>query len=58
MKNTISSSRKAILAFLLPLAGAIGAAMQDGNLTVNEAVASVGLALVTGVAVYATPNKG
>lgn len=52
----ISRYRKAILAFLLPLGGAIGASMQDGNLTLNETVASVGLALVTGVAVYTVPN--
>lgn len=52
----ISPYRKAALAFAVPLIGALGASMQDGNLTLNEAVASLGLALVTGIAVYGTPN--
>lgn len=49
--------RKAIVAFIVPLVAALGAAMQDGGLTGKETIAAVGLALVTAAAVYQVPNQ-
>lgn len=52
----IAEVRKAILAYVLPFVGAIGAAMSDGSPTKVEIVAAIGIALVTGTTVYAVPN--
>ncbi len=54
--KSIHAYRKAILAFLLPFGASVGAAMQDGSLTVSEVVVAAGFGIVTGVAVYAIPN--
>ena len=48
--------RKALTAFGGGLAMAVGEAMKDGNLTLNEAIASVGLALTLAAAVYGIRN--
>lgn len=52
----ISTIRKALTAAGFGLAGAIGTAMLDGNLTGAELVAAVGIGLGAGVATYAVPN--
>lgn len=52
----IATYRKAVLAFVLPGLGALGASMSDGNLTVGECVIAAGVALVSGVTVYSVPN--
>ena len=50
--------RKAYTAAGVALAGALGAALRDGSLTWHEALASAGLALVAGAAVYQVKNEG
>lgn len=49
-------ARKAILATILATAGALGAAMLDGNLTTTETIASIGVGLVTGAGTWRIPN--
>jgi hypothetical protein len=53
----LATIRKALLAAGFTLAGALGAALLDGNLTQGEAFAAVGTALVAGVATWRVPNK-
>lgn len=48
--------RKAVLAFVLPFIGSLGATMSDGNLTGPEVIVSLGVGLVTGCTVYKVPN--
>lgn len=47
---------KAITALVAAEAAGIGTAMLDGALTVSEAVAATGFALVTAAAVWRVPN--
>lgn len=48
--------RKAITAAGFAGVAALGAAMLDGDLTRAEGVVALGMALVTGAAVYRIPN--
>jgi hypothetical protein len=49
---------KAVAATVMATAAAsLGNAMADGNITVNEAVAALGLGLVAGAAVYLSPKN-
>lgn len=49
---------KAVAATIMATAAAsLGNAMADGNVTVNEAVAALGLGLVAGAAVYLSPKN-
>lgn len=52
----IAPIRKAILAYVLPFIGALGASMSDGDVTGPEVIVSLGVGLVTGTAVYRVPN--
>lgn len=52
----ISTIRKALLAYVLPFVGALGASMSDGDVTGPEVIVSIGVGLVTGTAVYSVPN--
>lgn len=52
----IPTIRKALTAAGFGLAGALGTAMLDGNLTGGELVVAVGVGLGAGVATYAVPN--
>lgn len=56
--TTLATIRKALLAAGFTAAGAMGAAMLDGNLTVAEGIVSAGMGLVAGAAVYRVPNAG
>ncbi len=53
---TIATIRKAVTAAGFTAAAALGGTMLDGNLTAAEAIASAGMALVAGAAVYRIPN--
>lgn len=52
----IRTIRKAIAAAAFGTAGAIGTALLDGELTRGETLASVGVGLLAGVAVYNLKN--
>ncbi len=52
----LATIRKALAAAGFTLAAALGGTMLDGNLTTAEAIASAGMALVAGAAVYRLPN--
>lgn len=52
----IPTIRKALMAAGFGVAGALGTAMLDGNLTGAEVVVAVGVGLGAGVATYAIPN--
>lgn len=54
--NVIPTIRKALLAAGFTAAGALGAAMLDGNLTTGEGIIAAGMGLVAGAAVYRVPN--
>jgi hypothetical protein len=56
MRKRLAPVRKAVLAYALPLLGAAGALMADGDFTGPEAIMSLGVGLVTGTAVYKVPN--
>lgn len=54
----VSKISKAIAGTLAATAAAgLGNAMADGNLTAQEAIASLGLGLVAGAAVYFAPRN-
>lgn len=48
--------RKAITSLVATTAAAVGTALLDGQLTVPELLASVGLGLLAGAAVWRVPN--
>ena len=52
----VKKTRKAILAGVATLVGAIGTACLDGQLTTGEAVAAAGAALVAAAGVYEIRN--
>lgn len=56
MKNPSTYAKAIVGAATATAAAAIGNAMADGNLTINEAIASLGLGLVAGAAVYFKRN--
>lgn len=52
------SARKAVVAFLVALVGAVGLALQtDGGMDQTEFWSAMGLALVTGAGTYAAPKN-
>lgn len=51
------AARKATLAFLVAVGGALGTAMSDGVLTGKEAVAAVGVGVLAAATVYGFGNK-
>lgn len=51
------TAHKAVTAAVLALAGALGAALLDGNLTVPELLAALGAGLVAGGGTYQVENK-
>lgn len=57
MTSYLATIRKALAAGAFAAAAAIGAAMLDGNLTQTEALASIGVGLVTGAGTYAVPKN-
>lgn len=51
-----TTARKALVGGLATIAGAVGTAMADGDLTVPELIVSIGAGLVVGSAVWRVPN--
>lgn len=56
MSGYLAYVRKALCAAGFGLAGALGAAMLDGQLTGAECIVSAGTALLAGVATYKAEN--
>lgn len=52
----LATVRKALTAAGFAFAGALGAAMLDGDLTTAEAIVSTGTGLIAGVATYQVKN--
>lgn len=55
MKPWLKSLLKAGSAFAIPFAAGLGTAMQDGQLTPAELIATAGVALATAATVWAVP---
>lgn len=53
----IRTIRKALMAAGVGLAGALGTALLDGEVTSTEVLASVGVGLLAGVATYKIKNE-
>ncbi len=54
---TISTFRKAIVAGLVAFIAAVGVALSDGDLTIAEALVSLGAGLTASAATYKVPNE-
>lgn len=53
----MSKVRKAVTAALVGLAGALGVAMLDGDITMAEAIVSAGTGLIAGAGTYQIKNS-